>query len=90
MAASGLATNAIDNLTGESREESYNALCLLFMMAKANEIQPLITAIEEHESVQVRRAAIKLLTLSGHSEIAAAAAKRRLLGQRMTPESRAE
>jgi hypothetical protein len=90
MAASGLAIDAINNLTGENREKSYNALCLLFMMAGTNEIQPLITAIEEQESVQVRRAAIKLLTLSGHSEIAAAAAKRRLLGQRTTPESRAE
>ena len=32
MAASGLATNAINNLTGESREDTYNALCLLYVM----------------------------------------------------------
>jgi hypothetical protein len=47
-------------------------------MAKTGEFQPLIQAIETHDSVQVRMAAIKLLTLSGQTELANAAAKRRL------------
>jgi HEAT repeat protein len=78
IADSGLAAEAINNLDAESREETYNALCLLFVMAKTGEVQPLVRAIEEHQNVEVRRAAIKLLTLSGQSEVADAAVKRHL------------
>jgi HEAT repeat protein len=77
--ASGLAGKAIEDLNSDSQENSYNALCLLFVMAKTGEVQPLIRAIEEHKDVEVRRTAVKLLTLSGQAELAAAAAKRRLM-----------
>jgi HEAT repeat protein len=79
MAASGVAGRAIEDLAGESREDAYNSLCLLFAMAKTGEIQPLIKAIETHPSGEVRRAAVRLLTLNGQSEVAAEAAKRRLM-----------
>ena len=78
MSGSGLAVKAIQQLGSEKREDNYNALCLLFTMAKTGEIQPLVEAIERHEDVQVRRAAIRLLNLIGRPEIANAAAKRRL------------
>lgn len=73
-------TEAIDNLISENREDTYNALSILFVMAKTGEVHPLVQAIERHESVQVRMAAIKLLTLTGQSDIANTAAKRRLEG----------
>jgi HEAT repeat protein len=79
LAASGVAGRAIEDLAGDSREDAYNSLCLLFAMAKTGEIQPLIKAIEQHPSSEVRRAAVKLLTLNGQSEVAAEAAKRRLM-----------
>jgi len=79
LAASGVAGRAIEDLGGESREDAYNSLCLLFAMAKTGEIRPLIKAIEGHPSGEVRRAAVKLLTLNGQSEVAAEAAKRRLM-----------
>ena len=82
MVTSGLATNAINHLAGKSREETYKALCLLHIMAQAGEVEPLIRSIEEHESIEVRRASSKLLNLVGRPEIAAAAAKRRLLNVR--------
>jgi HEAT repeat protein len=75
IAASGLAAVAIDNLDAVSREETYNALCLLFVMAKAGEVQPLVHAIESHADAEVRSAAIKLLNLSGQAELAHAAPK---------------
>jgi len=78
MAGSGVAARAIQQLGSEKREDNYNALCLLFTMAKTGEIKPLVEAIERHEEVQVRRAAIRLLNLIGQPEIANAAAKRRL------------
>jgi len=46
-------------------------------MAKSGAIQPLVQTIEEHSSTDIRRAAVKLLTLSGQREMATAAANRR-------------
>jgi len=69
LAGSGLAAEAINNLTGESRERTYDAFSLLFLMAKAGEVQPLLRAIEEHSNIEVRLAVVKLLALSGQSEI---------------------
>ena len=69
LADSGLAGQAINNLTGESRERTYDAFSLLFLMAKAGEVQPLMRAIEDHENIEVRLAVVKLLALSGQSEI---------------------
>ena len=80
IAASGVATEAIDHLGSDNREDTYNALSLLFVMAKTGEVQPLVQAIEEHENDEVCRAAIKLLTLSGKSEIGDAALQRRMTG----------
>jgi HEAT repeat protein len=69
LAESGLAAQAINNLTGESRERTYDAFSLLFLMAKAGEVQPLMRAIEDHNNIEVRLAVVKLLALSGQSEI---------------------
>ena len=80
IASSGLAGEVIDMLGGESREETYSALCLLLAMAKTGEVQPLVSAIESHDNVYVRIAAVRLLTLNGQEEVANAAARRRLEG----------
>ncbi len=69
MAASGLASEAITDLTGESREKTYDAFSLLFLMAKAGEVQPLMKAIEDYPNLEVRLAVVKLLALSGQPEI---------------------
>ncbi len=69
LAASGLASEAITNLTGESREKTYDAFSLLFLMAKAGEVQPLMKAIEDYPNLEVRLAVVKLLALSGQPEI---------------------
>ena len=69
ISTSGLASEAISQLTGESREKTYEAFSLLFLMAKAGEVQPLIRAIEGHPNNEVRLAVVKLLALSGQKEI---------------------
>ncbi|HYP00882.1 MAG TPA: HEAT repeat domain-containing protein [Pyrinomonadaceae bacterium] len=69
LASSGLADEAIGNLTGESRDKTYDAFSLLFLMAKAGEVAPLIRAIESHADNEVRLAVVKLLALSGQHEI---------------------
>ena len=80
IAASGLASEAIENLVSENREDTYNSLSILFVMAKTGEVQPLVEAIEEHENEEVCRAVLKLLTLSGQSELGDAALQRRVMG----------
>ncbi|HEX8070001.1 MAG TPA: HEAT repeat domain-containing protein [Pyrinomonadaceae bacterium] len=69
ISESGLADEAIANLTGESRDKTYDAFSLLFLMAKAGETAPLIHAIETHPDNEVRLAVVKLLALSGQHEI---------------------
>lgn len=78
MVGSGLAADAINDLSCESRQRAYSALCMLFVMAKIRAVGPLVQAIEEHKSTVVRCAAMRLLNLSGQPEIAEAAVKRRL------------
>lgn len=69
ISTSGLAGEAIAHLTGESRDKTYESFSLLFLMAKAGEVQPLIRAIEAHPDNEVRLAVVKLLALSGQQEI---------------------
>src|SRR6185312_4437348 len=66
IAGSGLADEAVNNLAGENREDTYNALSMLFVMAKTGEVQPLVAALEAHRDDEIGRAVSKLLTLSGH------------------------
>jgi hypothetical protein len=66
IAASGVATEAIENLVGENREETYSALSILFVMAKSGEIEPLERALAEHPDDEIGKAVTKLLALSGH------------------------
>lgn len=66
IAASGLATDAINNLASENREDTYNALSILFVMAKTGEVEPLVRALEEHNNDEIGKAVTKLLSLSGH------------------------
>jgi hypothetical protein len=69
LASSGLADEAVSQLTGESRDRTYDAFSLLFLMAKAGETAPLIRAIEAHPDNEVRLAVVKLLALSGQQEV---------------------
>jgi hypothetical protein len=72
LASSGLASDAINNLNGESREKTYDAFSLLFLMARAGENKALVDAIENHQNLEVRLAAVRVLAFSGHTEIVSA------------------
>ena len=69
LAASGLAGDALRSLAGSSREKTHEALALLFLMAKAGEIRPLMSTIEDGQNLETKLAVINLLSLSGRSEI---------------------
>lgn len=75
---SALGAQLIEDLTRENRERARAALSLLLLMAQMNAVRPLIEAIEQHQSAEVRRSLIRILNLTGQSRLAEQAAKRRL------------
>jgi HEAT repeat protein len=68
IAASGMADEAIKNLGSDNREDTYNALSILFVMAKTGEVAPLVRALEVHGTNDIGKAVSKLLALSGHAQ----------------------
>src|SRR5258705_5869306 len=69
LADSGLIDEAINNLMAENHENCYGAFSLLFLVAKAGEVQPLIRVIKNHPSIDLRLAVIRLLAASGEPEV---------------------
>jgi hypothetical protein len=69
---SGLAAEAINSLAGESREKTYDAFSILFLMAKSGEVQTLLKTIEHHPNMAVQLSVIKLLTFCNQPEIISA------------------
>jgi hypothetical protein len=69
LATSGLATEALSNLAGANLDKAYDAFSVLFLMAKAGEVESLIKVIEDSPYLEVRLAVVKLLALSGQAEV---------------------
>jgi HEAT repeat protein len=69
LTSSGLAAEAAANLNHASPESMYRSVSLLFLLAKAGEVQPLLGVIENYENLSLRLALIKLLSSSGSDEV---------------------
>lgn len=65
-----MAAQAVDRLVNEDRHHAYEAYSLLSLLAKAGETAPLLDAIAEHQDANVQMAAIRLLGMTGHPEVA--------------------
>ena len=72
LADSGLLYEAIDDLMAANYESCYGAFSLLFLVAKAGVVQPLITVIERHPSLDLSLAIIRLLASSGEEDVSPA------------------
>lgn len=72
LADSGLLYEAIDDLMAENYESCYGAFSLLFLVAKAGVVEPLISVIEQHPSLDLSLAVIRLLASSGEQDVAPA------------------
>ena len=68
LATSGLVDEAIYQLKTGS-QNLYGTISLLFLVAKAGEVQPLIRLVEDHPSIELRLALIELLASSGEASI---------------------
>jgi HEAT repeat protein len=69
LAGSGLVNEAIQDLKTKSQKNTYGTISLLFLVAKAGEVQPLLDLLEDHPSIELRLALIELLALSGEAAI---------------------
>jgi len=69
LADSGLLYEAIDDLMAANHEHCYSAFSLLFLVAKAGVVQPLISVIEKNPSLELSLAVIRLLASSGEPEV---------------------
>ena len=70
LADSGLLYEAIDDLMAANHEHCYSAFSLLFLVAKAGVVAPLISVIEKNPSLELSLAVIRLLASSGEPEVA--------------------
>jgi len=75
LADSGLLYEAIDDLMAENYESCYGAFSLLFLVAKAGVVEPLSSVIEQHPSLDLSLAVIRLLASSGEPEVTPALEK---------------
>lgn len=75
LADSGLLYEAIDDLMAENHESCYGAFSLLFLVAKAGVVEPLVRVIEKHPSLDLTLAVIRLLAASGEPEVVPALQK---------------
>ncbi len=69
LADSGLLYEAIDDLKAANHESCYGAFSLLFLVAKAGVVEPLISVIENNPSTDLSLALIRLLASSGEPEV---------------------
>jgi hypothetical protein len=72
LADSGLLFEAIDDLMAENHERCYGAFSLLFLVAKAGVVQPLVSVIENHPNMELRLAVIRLLASSKEIQVVSA------------------
>ena len=66
----GMAAQAVDRLASEDRRQAYEAFSLFSLLARANEIAPIIEVIEKHPDEDARLCAVRAVNLAGQSSIA--------------------
>jgi HEAT repeat protein len=57
----GIAAQAVDRLASEDRHQAYEAFSLFSLLARANEIGPIINVIEHHQDEEARLCAVRVI-----------------------------
>jgi HEAT repeat protein len=66
----GIVGQAVDRLASEDRRQAFEAFSLFSLLARANEIEPIIDAIENHRDDEVRLCAVRVLNVAGQPSLA--------------------
>ena len=65
----GIVAQAVDRLASEDRQQAYEAFSLFSLLARANEMAPILNVIENHPQEEARLCAIHVISVSGQSSI---------------------
>ena len=66
----GIVSQVVDRLASEDRRQAYEAFSLFTLLARANETEPIIDAIENHPDDEVRLCAVRVLKVAATAEVA--------------------
>ncbi len=66
----GIANQAVDRLASEDRHQAYEAFSLFSLLARANETDPILSIIENHQDEEARLCAVRVLSLAPQSSLA--------------------
>jgi HEAT repeat protein len=65
--STGIVAQAVDRLASEDRRQAYEAFSLFSLLARAQEMQPITDAIQNHRDDEVRLCAVRVLNMAGQS-----------------------
>jgi HEAT repeat protein len=68
--STGIIAQAVDRLASEDRHQAYEAFSLFTLLARANEIDPIIDTIQNHKDDDVRLCAVRVLNVAAMPEVA--------------------
>lgn len=68
--STGIIAQAVDRLASEDRHQAYEAFSLFTLLARANETDPIIDAIQNHKDDEVRLCAVRVLNVAATPEVA--------------------
>ena len=66
----GIVAQAVDRLASEDRHQAYEAFSLFSLLARANETQPILDAIQNHKDDEARLCAIRVLNTAAQPDLA--------------------
>jgi len=66
----GIVAQAVNRLASEDRHQAYESFSLLSLLARANETQPILDAIQNHKDEEVRLCAIRVLNVAAQPDLA--------------------
>lgn len=65
----GIVAQGVDRLASEDRHQAYEAFSLFSMLARANETDPIIDVIENHQDEEARLCAVRVLNVAAQSAL---------------------
>jgi HEAT repeat protein len=66
----GIISQAVDRLASEDRRQAYESFSLFSLLARANEVEPILDTIENHVDENVRLCAVRVLNVAARPEVA--------------------
>lgn len=66
----GIVSQTVDRLASEDRRQAYEAFSLFSLLAKANRTEPILDVIRDHQDIEVRLCAVRVLSVAAGPDVA--------------------